>query len=55
MESRKCYRWTYSQSKNRDTDVEHKCIVLLWGGGRDDEWIKILGSTYTHIIYNIDD
>ena len=19
----KCYRWTYSQSKNRDTDVEH--------------------------------
>ena len=50
----KCYRWTYSQSKNRDTDVEHKCIVLPWGV-RDDERFKILGSTYIHIMYNIDE
>ena len=22
----KWYRWTYSQSRNRDTEVEHKCM-----------------------------
>ena len=33
----KWYRWTYLQSKLSDTDVEHKCIVTIGGGGMEDE------------------
>ena len=33
----KWYRWSSLQGKNRDTDVENKCIgtkgVKWWGGG----------------------
>lgn len=29
----KCYGWNYSQSRNRDIDVEHKCIDIMGGRG----------------------
>ena len=41
----KWYRWTYLQSRNRDRDVENKCMGTEGGKG---EWKK-LGDWDWHI------
>ena len=46
----KWYRWSYLQSRNRDTDVETKCMDTkgeLCGVG----WIERLGLPYIHHWY----
>ena len=42
----KLYRWTYLQSRNRDTDLEYKCMDTKGEGGMG--WIARLGLTYIH-------
>ena len=42
----KWYRWSYLQSRNRDTDVENKCMDTKGGRGRWEE----LGDWDWHII-----
>ena len=42
----KWYRWTYLQSRNRDTDVENKLMDTK--GGRGVGWVGRLGLTYIH-------
>ena len=34
----KRYRWTYFQGRNRDADIENRCVVT--GGGRA-EWDEL--------------
>ena len=34
----KWYRWTYLQSRNRDTDVENKLMVTKQGSGGGMNW-----------------
>ena len=49
----KWYRWTGLQGRNRDTDVENKCMDTKGGkqgGGRGDE----LGDWDWHNMYKID-
>ena len=41
----KLYRWTYLQSRNRDTDLEYKCMDTEEGGSG---WIGRLRLTYIH-------
>ena len=33
----KCYRWSYLQSRNRDTDIENKYIDIMVGTGKWNE------------------
>ena len=47
VESRKMYRWTYLQSRNRDTDLENKHMDTKMGNG-ELRWIRRLGLTYIH-------
>ena len=42
----KWYRWSYLQSRNRDTDVENKCMDTK--GGRGVGWTGRLGLTCIH-------
>ena len=42
----KCYRWTYLQSRNRETDVENK-LTDTKGEGRVG-WIGRWGLTHIH-------
>ena len=42
----KWYRWTFLQSRNRDTDIENKPMYTK--GGIKVGWIRRLGLTYTH-------
>ena len=52
----KCYRWSYLQSRNRDTDVENKCIDTKGerGGGWEElgDWDWHIYTTDT--MYKID-
>ena len=32
-----CYKWTYLQSRNRDTDIENKCVDTKGGKAGWDE------------------
>ena len=53
VESRKWYEWTYLQNRNRDTDIENKCLDTKGGKGTWDE----LGDWAWHIyttVYKID-
>ena len=34
----KCYRWSYLQSRNRDTDVENKCMDTKGGRRGGMNW-----------------
>ena len=48
LQKQKWYRWSYLQSRNRDTDRENKCLATKKerGGGMNWEtWIDM----YTHI------
>ena len=45
----KWYRWSYLQSRNRDTEVENKYMDTKRGKGREED----LGDWYWHI-YIID-
>ena len=42
-----CYRWSYLQSRNRDTDIENKCMDTKGASGVE------LGNWYWHT-YTID-
>ena len=35
---KKCYRWSYLQSRNRDTDVENKRMGIKGKGGGGMNW-----------------
>ena len=35
------YRWTYLQSRNRDTDIENKCMDIKWGAMNREPGIDI--------------
>ena len=51
LESRKkCYRWTYLQSRNRVTDVENELTVIKGGVGWEElgDWDSHT-HTHTHI------
>ena len=41
----KCYRWSYLQSRNRDTDIENKSMDTKGEGGSGEE----LGDWDWHI------
>ena len=45
----KWYKWSYLQSRNRDTDVENKCMDTK--GEWAVEQIRILGLTHLHYWY----
>ena len=47
----KWYRWTYLQSRNRDTDTENKCMDTRGEGGVG--WIGRLGLTHIHYWYYV--
>ena len=47
----KWYRWSYLQSRNRDTDVENKHMDTK--GEEEVGWIGRLGLTYIHYWYYI--
>ena len=38
MRPRKWYRWSYLQNRNRDTDVENKCMDIERGRGGGVNW-----------------
>ena len=46
---KKCSKWSYLQSRNRDTDVENKCTDTK--GEKGLEWIEI--GIYTLLIVYI--
>ena len=47
----KWHRWTYLQSRNRDTEVENKCMDTKGEGGVG--WIGKWGLTYIHYWYYV--
>ena len=48
----KWYRWTYLQNRNRDTDVENKCMDTKWGWEELEDWDWHIYSIDT--MYKID-
>ena len=47
-----CYRWSYLQSRSRDTDVENKHMDTK-GGKEGVGWTGRLGLTYIHYWYYV--
>ena len=44
---KKCYKWTYSLSRNRLTDIENKLMVTKGDSGGGGRYIRSLKLTYT--------